>query len=575
MTEPLSDESRIKDFLNALFPQIEPYYLSIWRKSGESFFVQEVGEKEASRIAKVSQTDDVYFGCLLRDRDYGASKRGDEASVVLMPGFWTDADYGNHKSHKRYPPNEQKALELILAMPLEPTFILNTGNGLHAWWLLDEALVLNSETDRIKAKELLRGWHGVAAELWRMKGIEHGESQGWQLDTVCDLPRVMRMPGTYNRKNVHEPRKVEYRLLSDPLCRHNLTEFESHISPPAKQNNGTADMMLNVEAVTRPYRVEPAAEPPPVLFAALYHNSEQFRNTWDRKRPDLKDQSQSGYDQSLADQTVAIGWGRQEVINTLICHRRVGGKEPKPLPYYLRTLEKAASYKESQERARLRQDILCGQPISSDIRNDPKQALALANEILFPDGQRAISRLQKYLAERILYLIEFNGCPPQSIRIDDIMSAHRFANVIADSVGFIIEKRNADKWRHVAQLLLLSAEPIELGSESTTQGLVESLIEGYRALEVKDPARMDWAIRQKRPFFYKDRSNINIQHFHSYISDTGHRVPVTDLPRYFKALGYTRGSISYRPIKGPKDVKCLKVWYRTPEGSSDAPGPQP
>ena len=64
--------------------------------------------------------------------------------------------------------------------------------------------------------------------------------------------------------------------------------------------------------------------------------------TWEHHRPDLKDQSPSSYNMSLADTAVRAGWPDQEVVNAMICWRRIHGCDLKLRErYYELTLARA------------------------------------------------------------------------------------------------------------------------------------------------------------------------------------------------------------------------------------------
>lgn len=69
----------------------------------------------------------------------------------------------------------------LKALRLPPSIIVNSGNGIHAYWLLTEAL--SNEFDRVEeALRLLAD--AVGGDL-----------------SVCEIARLMRLPGTHNTKN--------------------------------------------------------------------------------------------------------------------------------------------------------------------------------------------------------------------------------------------------------------------------------------------------------------------------------------------------------------------------------------
>lgn len=124
-----------------------------------------------------------------------ASGRGREEDSAAVYSFQLDGDLAG-PNHKRMDlPSTREDLEKIIraAGAPEPTTWINSGGGYWIQWRFPEPIdVRDAETRAQMAnqlQELEKGFQ-VAA-----KGF------GWHLDTVSDLPRVMRLPGTTNRKN--------------------------------------------------------------------------------------------------------------------------------------------------------------------------------------------------------------------------------------------------------------------------------------------------------------------------------------------------------------------------------------
>ena len=102
-----------------------------------------------------------------------------------------------------------------------PTAILESGGGVHAWWRLEEPM-----TDAI-------AWHE------RMKAIASalGSDQ-----SICDWPRIMRLPGFVNWK--HEARPLAVLSDSDatriyPLARFQKTATQSVVVTPKSMSDLT------------------------------------------------------------------------------------------------------------------------------------------------------------------------------------------------------------------------------------------------------------------------------------------------------------------------------------------------
>lgn len=74
-----------------------------------------------------------------------------------------------------------------------------------------------------------------------------------------------------------------------------------------------------------PVRLDPDAEPPAEKFELLALIEPRFERSYRRRRPDLRDQSESSYDYSLANFAFATAWNVQEVADLLIAGRREHG----------------------------------------------------------------------------------------------------------------------------------------------------------------------------------------------------------------------------------------------------------
>jgi hypothetical protein len=84
-------------------------------------------------------------------------------------------------------------LKILQAFPLQPTTLVRTGNGLHAHWDLQQPVTLANELERNDAKAL---WRDFQRALQR-----HFTGHGFAIDSVGDLSRLYRIPGTFNHKS--------------------------------------------------------------------------------------------------------------------------------------------------------------------------------------------------------------------------------------------------------------------------------------------------------------------------------------------------------------------------------------
>ncbi len=164
-------------------------------------------------------TSDTWWGVATRTRKLGGGLRGGAEDCAYLPALWIDIDIAGpgHKTDKPLPPDEAAARAILAGYPLPPTAIVNSGGGLQAWWVLDEPL---PATD---ARPILERW----GHTWQKIGAE----AGFHVDNVFDIARIMRLPGTTNRKLPDQPRPV-WLTENHPDRRYGLDDLDQHLTEP-------------------------------------------------------------------------------------------------------------------------------------------------------------------------------------------------------------------------------------------------------------------------------------------------------------------------------------------------------
>lgn len=196
-------------FLNVLFGSVKgEVYSYLWTKQDKATYPFKVSDADARKLMArraVSLSDegkDVYIGVNGGSEPAQAGQRYTASQVTLQTATVTDIDVegGNHSStaNKIYPPNFAVAKNFL---PFDTSLVVDSGHGLHAYCVYSEPINITAlnraacETRNRKFIEAVRRRAGVF---------------GKAVDGVGDLPRVLRVPGTYN-----------YRLGRDnpPLCK--------------------------------------------------------------------------------------------------------------------------------------------------------------------------------------------------------------------------------------------------------------------------------------------------------------------------------------------------------------------
>jgi hypothetical protein len=103
---------------------------------------------------------------------------------------------------KSYPADKADALELLkpLLELLPPSFIVNSGYGLQLYWTFKESVDLRDDRERMLYMKAAMTLHLFAKHLLAREGFD--------LDNVSDLARLMRVPGGFNIKDPASPRLV-------------------------------------------------------------------------------------------------------------------------------------------------------------------------------------------------------------------------------------------------------------------------------------------------------------------------------------------------------------------------------
>jgi hypothetical protein len=213
-----------EQFLGHLFGYLDDGWLNLFcinSTTGQRFtewFRHDQLDEMAERAVELAPSCQVWFSLAPRQQVLPDGARGGTEDCVGITCLWVDIDVAgpNHKDIAGVLPTLQQARELVSSFPIQPTIVISTGGGYHAYWPLDEVL------GRDDAAILLARW----AATWSAHALE----RKLHVDNVFDLPRVLRVPGTVNHKNGADVEVVRFNADR----RFSWSElFEATIDPPA------------------------------------------------------------------------------------------------------------------------------------------------------------------------------------------------------------------------------------------------------------------------------------------------------------------------------------------------------
>ncbi len=185
------------DLLDAVLPQEGRYcIIGIGRYPDQRFLEtrQEVDETIAEFVAA---NIDVYFGC----SKFGPLNERTHENALYVRALWLDIDCGPTKGV----PNSKGKIEGYLdqqtglaelqkfckTVNLPKPILVNSGNGVHAYWLIDETVSRQEWEPLAKRLKQLCKEHGLIVD-----------------DKVFEASRVLRPMGSFNFKNKEEPKAV-------------------------------------------------------------------------------------------------------------------------------------------------------------------------------------------------------------------------------------------------------------------------------------------------------------------------------------------------------------------------------
>src|SRR5450755_696323 len=119
-------------FLKALFAgKPDDLHVLLWTlPEKRSNWFQDV--ESAIQFAESMRQRDLYVGVGLSGKDYGSSRRCPSNEVAGIVGLWADLDLKSEAHPKTALPATIEDAIKILPEQLPPTFVVRTGNGVHA-----------------------------------------------------------------------------------------------------------------------------------------------------------------------------------------------------------------------------------------------------------------------------------------------------------------------------------------------------------------------------------------------------------------------------------------------------------
>ena len=420
----------------------------VWSlKSKCSHWFENVEEIDAKNY-----DSDVYFGVGTSPEDFGPRKRCPAAKITGIGALWLDIDIAG-PAHKKgnLPATEAEATKLLADtfQELEPSYIIDSGHGLQAYWLLDSWCEI-TEANRSEVQALSIDFNA----LWRA----HCAEAGYDADSVCDLARVMRLPGSKNHKVPSDVKPVVE--LKATEIRYSFAQLRAWVTEHYKVPSGRVHSTESPKPAAKPTRVKdkPGAVDPE-KWEALCLADKRVQLTWDMKREDMAGQSVSEYTMAIGRFAHNAGWSDQEVYDLMYAFRVFHKSDPKP------------------------------HALKITLNNIKRSPSGFAQDA--PGETVSLAELSEKIGVEIAKITRFDTTPPAYVltltdnrtvhlgTIEGITELKKFRNTIAAAIGILPNKFKPDAWDAVVKKLLTYVEHDSAGAEATEEGQCIEWIQGY------------------------------------------------------------------------------------------------
>ena len=181
------------DFLRAVLPDDGKYCVTaIKNGNAKNIFVDDIDSIHAEAQKLVDDKANAFYAMATYSEDESGEFRRKQSQTKWLKSFWIDVDCGEGKPYANQTDGLLALRNFQEETELPTPFIINSGNGLHAYWLLKDYV------DNAR-------WTPVARKL---KAACRKFGFDVDLSVMSDSARVLRIPDTCNFKDPENPKAV-------------------------------------------------------------------------------------------------------------------------------------------------------------------------------------------------------------------------------------------------------------------------------------------------------------------------------------------------------------------------------
>jgi P4 family phage/plasmid primase-like protien len=166
------------------------------------------------------------------------SGRGSYEDITRMAAIWIDLDFKSGGCGS--PQTARKVMaDVSSAVGVQPSVIVRSGGGLQPLWPIEDFLITDADSRQRAAAALHR-----FGELVRRVASSHG----CKVDSVFDLPRVLRVPGSFNHRYGEPIEVVGEQAPGAPMSIDELEQRLDEFGIPEAEG----DMLSRLSGTTAP-----------------------------------------------------------------------------------------------------------------------------------------------------------------------------------------------------------------------------------------------------------------------------------------------------------------------------------
>lgn len=544
---------------------------------------------------RLNGANNVYMGVLLKKGKWPRKtgrfdskgqeiieQRGTEENALSSCVVWCEFDWMTAESaegHKGRVIDPETAKKWLKEFPCEPSIIVKSGGGIQVYWLLKEP--------------------ATGDDLWRVKAINKaicklftevrdGKDYGADRQSV-DLARVLRVPGTLNRK-YNPPRPCEISwwhpenvyLLDDfdflptedlrpgmyPASPGNVTSVTSVTSPSHSQPMPSA----GYNSVTSEPRLIPNIDLPEETAAKI---GDLLGEIWQEGHRHQMALCVAGM---LVNRAVSLKSAREIVIRA---SNRAGGDTEGRLKDVHDTYEKWAQNKEVVGATTLENVIEHDfAPIIRDkAKGNLEKVIKLLPKKKDPDGGDGEGKEREVLPnfDIVPPIIKFDSQPARwqvTLRMHEgekkelkakvetpvLTKFQSFSDAFLEQTNELLLDIRQTRWK-----AMLRGQPIEIREtpkEAKPEGAIETALDEFLDEAKENP---DLGMLKAFPGYDEDSRFFKYQAFDNFLKNQGQKFERRVVYDHLKNLGYAQKSRRFGPT-------VAKVWTRILEEGGGSNG---